>query len=135
MSKIRFDLVAPDKTLFSDYVDMVVIPGKNGYFGVLGEHAPLVTSLMPGLVGVYKDGKLKERLYLRAGFADVTPGQCTILAEEAISLSQLDIEKLTKDLQEMESDKEEAATPQAQNLRDMLDAIKDADLLYPSIAP
>ena len=135
MSKIRFDLVAPDKTLFSDHVDMVVIPGKNGYFGVLADHAPLVTSLMSGLVGIYKDGKLKDRLYLRSGFADVTPGQCTILAEEAISLSKLDIEKLTKDMQEMESDKEEAETLQAKNLRYMLDAIKDADLLYPSLSP
>ncbi|MDP3532825.1 MAG: ATP synthase F1 subunit epsilon [Alphaproteobacteria bacterium] len=131
MAKIHFDLVSPEKSLFSDDVDMVVIPGKDGYFGVLHEHTPFVTSLKPGLIGIYKDGKRKERLYVKSGFADVTPNQCTVLAEEVVVLSTLDLEKLNKNLIEMESDKEESLTPQAQNLREMLDAIKDADFLYP----
>lgn len=135
MAKIHFDLVSPEKSLFSDDVDMVVIPGKNGYFGVLHEHAPFVTSMKPGIIGIYKDGKRKERIYVKSGFADVTPNQCTVLAEEAILISTLDLEKLQKNLIEMESDKEEAATPQAQDLRALLDVVKDADLLYPINTP
>lgn len=135
MAKIHFDLVSPEKSLFSDDVDMVVIPGKNGYFGILQEHAPFVTSLNPGLIGIYKDGKRKERIYVKSGFADVTPHQCTVLAEEAILISTLDLEKLQKNLIEMESDKEESLTIQAQELRVMLDVIKDADLLYPVNTP
>lgn len=131
MPKLKFDLVTPDKLLFSDHIDMVIVPGKMGYLGILPEHSPLVASLKPGVIGIYKSDKRKECLYVKSGYAEITPHECKILVEEAKSLSQLDIEKLATTLKEMESDKEEATSPQAHELRTMLDVLKEANNLAP----
>ena len=89
MATFHFELVAPEKLLFSGEVDQVDVPGSEGDFGVLAGHAPLVALLRPGIVTIYEDGEQIEIVVL-GGFAEVGPGGLTVLADVATSLEDLD---------------------------------------------
>ena len=80
--KFEFELVSPERLLLSEPVDMAVIPGSEGDFGVLAGHAPFMTTLKEGLVKVYNDG-VTTAYDVKGGFADVTPEGLSILAEYA----------------------------------------------------
>lgn len=100
---IQFDLVAPDSKVVSEPVTMAVIPGTEGDFGVLSGHMPLVANVGMGIVEIYRDDMktVNERIFIAGGVADVTAGQCTLLAEQAANLKDLkkdDIEAQIKDL-------------------------------------
>ena len=99
-SKLHFSLVSPAKELFSGEVDHVIAPGTEGEFGVLVNHAPFMTTLKNGVVRVLKNDTTKMRLFVRGGFADVTPEGLTILAEEAVDLSKVDAATVNADLEE-----------------------------------
>ncbi|MBI1777277.1 MAG: F0F1 ATP synthase subunit epsilon [Proteobacteria bacterium] len=99
----EFELVSPERLLLSEPVEMVVVPGSEGYFGVLPRHAPFIATLAPGVIDVYEAGKVKERIFVSGGFAEVTPERCTVLADEAIKVGEIDTaatEQLIKDLSE-----------------------------------
>ena len=68
---------------------MVVVPGSEGAFGVLPGHAPLITTVRPGVIDVYEDNAITERVFVAGGFAEVTAQRCTVLAEEAVRLQDL----------------------------------------------
>ncbi|MEQ1930034.1 MAG: F0F1 ATP synthase subunit epsilon [Parvularculaceae bacterium] len=87
--KLHFELVAPERLIASEDVDQVDVPGIEGVFGVLANHAPLMTVLAPGVVRV-KNGAEETRIFVRGGFAEVSPLGLTILAEEAIPVKELD---------------------------------------------
>lgn len=87
---ISFELVSPEKLLLSREVEMVVVPGAEGDFGVLPMHAPLISTVRPGVIVVFEGGKPTDRIFVSGGVAEVTPERCTVLAEEAIPLEQLD---------------------------------------------
>lgn len=101
--KLHFSLVSPAKELFSGEVDHVIAPGSEGQFGVLVNHAPFMTTLKNGVVRVLEGDTVKMRLFVRGGFADVTPAGLTILAEEAVDLSKVDAAKVTEDLEAAKS--------------------------------
>ncbi len=84
--KLRFELVSPEQVLASDDCDMVVMPGAEGDFGVLIEHAPLVALLRPGVVEIYQGDKVEKRLFVAGGFAEVGPKACVLLTEEGLAL-------------------------------------------------
>ncbi len=108
--KVEFELVSPEKLLTSQPVDMVVVPGSEGDFGVLAGHAPMIATVRPGVIEVYEADKVVDRVFVAGGFAEVTDTRCTVLAEEAVPLAQLDrgkVEQLIKDLSE---DLEDAKT-------------------------
>ncbi|MDP6773753.1 MAG: F0F1 ATP synthase subunit epsilon [Rhodospirillales bacterium] len=86
---IEFELVSPERLLRSGPVEMVVVPGGDGDFGVLPEHAPLVSTVRAGAIVVYEGGRVKERIFVAGGFAEVTPERCTVLAEEAVPTDEL----------------------------------------------
>jgi F-type H+-transporting ATPase subunit epsilon len=88
--KVKFELVSPEKILVSEDVDMVVVPGTEGYFGVLPGHAPLISSIRPGTIDVYEGKTIAERIFVAGGFAEVTNKRCTVLADEAIRLAAID---------------------------------------------
>ena len=67
-----FDLVSPEKLLLSEDVEMVVVPGAEGDFGVLIGHAPLISSLRPGVINTYTGKKVEKRIFVAGGFAEVT---------------------------------------------------------------
>jgi F-type H+-transporting ATPase subunit epsilon len=85
-----FELVSPEKLLLSDDVEMVVVPGAEGDFGVLVGHAPLISSLRPGVIDTYNGDKVEKRIFVVGGFAEVTGERCTVLAEEAMPVDDID---------------------------------------------
>ena len=88
--QVQFELVAPERLLLSEPVDMVVVPGSEGDFGVLPGHAPLISTVRPGLIETYSGKAVKDRIFVAGGFAEVTRERCTVLAEEALPLSEID---------------------------------------------
>ncbi|PHS27276.1 MAG: F0F1 ATP synthase subunit epsilon [Robiginitomaculum sp.] len=108
-AKLKFSLVSPEKELFSGEVDGVDVPGEEGDFGVLPNHAPVMTTIRMGTIAI-KDGQETRRMFLRGGFADVTPEGLIILAEEAVDIAGLDAENLAKDVRDAEEDLADAKT-------------------------
>ena len=98
--KLHFSLVSPARELFSGEVDHVIAPGSDGEFGVLVNHAPFMTTLKNGVVRVEDGGSTTMRLFVRGGFADVTPAGLTILAEEAVNMDSVSAESVQKELDE-----------------------------------
>lgn len=96
--KLHFSLVSPARELFSGEVDHVIAPGSDGEFGVLVNHAPFMTTLKNGVVRVEDGGETTMRLFVRGGFADVTPAGLTILAEEAVNMDSVSAESVQKEL-------------------------------------
>lgn len=86
---LKLELVSPERLLLSEQVEMVLVPGAEGVFGVLPKHAPTLSTLRPGFVEVYQGGAVKERFFVTGGFAEVTPSTCTVLVDEAIPQATL----------------------------------------------
>jgi F-type H+-transporting ATPase subunit epsilon len=97
--KLHFSLVSPARELFSGPVDHVIAPGTEGEFGVLANHAPFMTTLKNGVVRVLEGDVVKMRIYVRGGFADVTPAGLTILAEEARNLTDVKAEEVDAEIE------------------------------------
>ena len=100
---IEFELVAPERLLVSESVEMVVVPGTEGDFGILAGHAPTVSSVRAGVVAVFENNSVKERFFVSGGFAEVTPERCTVLADEAMPLDEIDraaVERALPDLRD-----------------------------------
>lgn len=106
--KVSFELVSPARLLLSEDVDMVVIPGAEGDFGVLPEHAPLVSSIRPGVINVYDGNDISQRIFVAGGFAEVTPEGCTVLAEEAVAVGDIDRAAVESDLGNLRDDLSDA---------------------------
>lgn len=87
---VDFELVSPQKLLKSEPVEMVVVPGAEGDLGVLPGHSPLIATVRPGVIGIHEGGKVKERIFVAGGFCEVSPERCTVLAEEAVPVAELD---------------------------------------------
>jgi F-type H+-transporting ATPase subunit epsilon len=118
--QVQFELVAPERLLLSEPVDMVVVPGSEGDFGVLPGHAPLISTVRPGVIETYSGKAVKDRIFVAGGFAEVTRERCTVLAEEAVPVSELDraaiegqARTLREDLGLAKDDAERAATQRA----------------------
>ncbi|MGH6975157.1 MAG: ATP synthase F1 subunit epsilon, partial [Stellaceae bacterium] len=89
---VKFELVSPEKLLLSEDVAMVVVPGGEGDFGVLPGHALLISTVRPGIIDVYADDQrsVSQRIFVSGGFAEVTPERCTVLADEALPVGEID---------------------------------------------
>ena len=113
--KIAFDLVSPEKLLLSARADMVTVPGTEGYMGVMAGHSPVVTTLRAGMIDVNADGR-DDRYFIRGGFAEIGPAKITVLAEEAIPMTELDIAVLDQRISDAQED-ELAAETDADRMR------------------
>jgi len=89
MAKFTFELVSPEKLLFSADIDMVELPASEGYMGVLPGHAPMIVTLQGGVIRIHDDGQVTRRLYVAGGFAEVTATRTTVLADEATPVEEL----------------------------------------------
>ena len=109
MANFHFELVSPEKLLFSGEVSQVDVPGEEGEFGVFAEHAPYVATLKPGVLTIYRDsGNL--RVVVRGGFAEVAPGgNLTVLAEQAVLVDDLDPAMIAQAIMDAEEDVADAA--------------------------
>ena len=129
MASLHFELVSPERLLLSDDVDAVEIPGTEGDMGILPGHAPVLSTLRPGVVTVTRSGKA-ERIFVRGGFAEVNPQGLTVLAEVAIPLIELDSVKIAQQIKNAEDDVDDAKTDEtrrrAQENLDHLRALEGA---------
>jgi len=99
---VQFELVSPERLLVSAEVDMVVVPGTEGNFGVLPGHSPLISTIRPGTIDIYQGGAVSERIFVVGGIAEVTPERCTVLADEAMAPSDLSRSEIEAELQTAE---------------------------------
>jgi F-type H+-transporting ATPase subunit epsilon len=106
---IAFDLVSPERLLLSTDAEMVTVPGTDGYMGVMAGHMSLISTLRPGLIDVLKGGK-DTRYFIRGGFAEVNAEKITVLAEEAIPMSEFALETLDQRIRDAEEDLAAAKT-------------------------
>src|ERR1700732_5597825 len=88
--RVQFELVTPERLVLSTMVEMVVVPGTEGNFGVLPGHAPLISTIRPGTIEIYEGGTVTRQIFIVSGTAEVTPERCTVLADEAVPLDTLD---------------------------------------------
>ena len=103
MALISFDLVSPENLIFNDEVGMIIVPGKDGDFGVLPGHSKVMSSLRPGRVMVYGEGKnLLKAFFVSGGFAEVNPEKCIVLAESVDEINELEKATIEKEVQELE---------------------------------
>ena len=130
MATFTFELVSPERLLFAGDVESVVVPGTEGEFTVLKDHAPLMSTLKPGVVTMVETGAKRTQLFVRGGFADVNPAGLTILAETAVPLAELDSAKLDAEIRDAGEDVADAVGDepkrQAQEKLDQLRELKAA---------
>ncbi len=100
----KFELVSPERLLVSDEVEQVLVPGAEGDMTVLAHHAPVLTTLRPGLLDIGFPGGRSQRFFIRGGFAEVNPAGLTVLAETAIDLDELKAEQLAQAMKDAEED-------------------------------
>lgn len=86
---LQFELVSPERLVLSQPVEMVVVPGAEGDFGAMPRHTPLISAVRPGVIDVYQGGAIVNRIFVAGGFAEVTGERCTVLAEEALPVADL----------------------------------------------
>ena len=111
MTTFHFELVSPEKLLFSGEVESVVVPGVEGQFTVLKDHAPVMSILKAGIVEIFPTvTRAPERLVVRGGFADVAPSGLTLLADQATPLEQFDTAQLAQEIRDAEDDLADAKT-------------------------
>lgn len=113
--KLKFDLVAPERLLMSTEAEMVIVPGAEGDFGVLAGHAPVMSTLRVGVLDVSGTDGNDMRIFVRGGFAEVTPAGLTVLAEEAVPLSELDAAALDQRIKDASEDVQDASTDEAKS--------------------
>lgn len=102
---VTFDLVSPERLLRSSDVHMVVVPGAEGDFGVLAHHAPFMSTLRPGAVNVYdSEAGQPETLFVSGGFAEVSDNRLTILAEDAVAISDVNVDDIRQQLADARED-------------------------------
>ncbi len=87
---VEFELVSPQRLVTSQPVEMVVVPGAEGDLGVLPGHSPLIAEVRPGVIDIHEGGKVGERIFVAGGFCEISPDRCTVLAEEAMAVSDID---------------------------------------------
>lgn len=102
--KLQFDLVSPERVLVSEAVDMVVVPGAEGDFGVLSGHAPVMALLRPGLITTYEGERPAKRIFVAGGFVEANPKGVIVLAEAADVVGEMTQDQATALLRDAEED-------------------------------
>jgi len=97
---VEFELVSPQRLLKSEPMEMVVVPGAEGDFGVLPGHSLLIATVRPGVIDIHRDGAVAEKIFVVGGFAEVSPERCTVLAEEAVPVGDIDRAEAEKRLED-----------------------------------
>jgi F-type H+-transporting ATPase subunit epsilon len=124
MATFHFDLVSPEKLLFSGEVNQVDVPGSEGDFGVLAGHAPLVTTLRPGILVIYGE-RDALRIVVGGGFAEVGPAGLTVLADTAVPVDEFDVAQLAGVIKDTEEDiADETDEWKRDRLADKLDRLR-----------
>jgi len=123
---ISLEIVSPERLLLSRPVDMVVIPASEGDMGVLEGHTPMIVMLRGGTIDLYEGDRITDRLFVNGGFAEVTPERCTVLANEAVPLAELNRTDAEKQLADVEAAYEAAVRADISAEDEMLDQVQAA---------
>jgi F-type H+-transporting ATPase subunit epsilon len=124
MATISFDLVSPENLIFNDEVGMIIVPGKDGDFGVLPGHSKVMSSLRPGRVMVYgEDKNLLKAFFVSGGFAEVNPEKCIVLAESVDEINELEKATIEKEIQELEGQESDTTKEQLNIAKAKIDAL------------
>ncbi len=125
MASFHFELVSPDKLLFSGPVEDVLAPGTEGDFVVLRDHAPVMTALRPGIVDIGEAQGKHTRVFVRGGFADVSAAGLILLAETAVPVAELSAERLDAEIKNADEDLADASEEQKQAAQEKLDRLRE----------
>ena len=124
MAELHLEFISPESVLFSGDVDQVDLPGAEGDMGILAGHAPLVTTLRPGVVTIFRGGA-REAVVVTGGFAEVGPGGLTVLADRAMAREDFDTATLATEIKDTEEDVADATSEtQRDKLARHLDQLK-----------
>ena len=124
MATISFDLVSPENLIFKDEVGMIIVPGKDGDFGVLPGHSKVMSSMRPGRVMVYgEDKNLLKSFFVSGGFAEVNSEKCIVLAESVDEIHSLEKSAIEKEIQDLESQDTETAKEQLSIVKAKLESL------------
>ena len=124
MSRISFDLVSPENLIFNDEVGMIIVPGKDGDFGVLPGHSKVMSSLRPGRVMVYgEDKNLLKVFFVSGGFTEVNPEKCIVLAESVDEVNTLKKGTIEKEIQDLEGEETDIANEKLDIAKAKIEAI------------
>jgi F-type H+-transporting ATPase subunit epsilon len=126
--KVSFELVSPERLLFAASVDMVVVPGVEGDFGVLPGHSLFVSGVRPGVIDVHDKGAITDRIFVAGGFAEATPERCTILADEALPVSDLKRDEIEARIRDGREDVEDAKDDKSRRAAEKRLAVAEAML-------
>jgi len=126
--KVEFELVSPEKLLLSREVDMVVVPGAEGDMGVLPRHSPAITTVRPGTIVVFEDGAVTDRIFIAGGFAEVSDNRCTVLAEEATLVEDIDKAAVEQALSDAREDVGAAESDAERNAAETAVAVAEAKI-------
>ena len=125
MATISFDLVSPENLIFNDEVGMIIVPGKDGDFGVLPGHSKVMSSLRPGRVMVYgEDKNLLKSFFVSGGFAEVNPEKCIVLAESVDEINAIEKSAIEKEVQDLEGKDNQIVHEQLAIAKAKLDALE-----------
>ena len=125
MATISFDLVSPENLIFNDEAGMIIVPGKDGDFGVLPGHSKVMSSLRPGRVMVYgEDKNLLKAFFVSGGFAEVNPEKCIVLAESVDEINSLNKSSIEKQIQDLEGVEDDSKKEQLNIAKAKVDAIE-----------
>ena len=130
---VQFELVSPEKLLKSEPVEMVVVPGTEGDFGVLPGHSLLIAQVRPGVIDIHEGGAVKESIFVAGGFAEVSPEHCTVLAEEAVPTADIDKDAAEKRLEDAKQALAEAKDAEDGDLAAAEKEIKAAEAMLAAV--
>jgi F-type H+-transporting ATPase subunit epsilon len=125
MATFHFELVSPDKLMFSGEAESVLVPGSEGDFVVLKDHAPVMTALKPGVIAIEDAAGKHNRIFVRGGFADVGPTGLIVLAETALPEGELDAARLDQEIRDTEEDLADAPDDQKRLWQEKLDRLRE----------
>ncbi|MGA2487238.1 MAG: F0F1 ATP synthase subunit epsilon [Roseiarcus sp.] len=125
MATFHFELVSPDKQMFSGEAESVLVPGSEGDFVVLKDHAPVMSALKPGVIAIEDAAGKHKRIFVRGGFADVSPAGLIVLAETALPEGELDAARLDQEIRDTEEDLADAPDEQKRLWQEKLDRLRE----------
>ena len=113
---LKLELVSPEKLILSEDVEMAVLPGGEGDFGVMRGHSPVISTLRPGEIVIFEKNKIKSRIFVGGGFAEVNNQICTILAEDVQNVDDINRDEALKMLGVAEEEIHAAANQSVRNI-------------------
>lgn len=117
---IRVEIISPEKVLVSRDVDMVVMPGEEGYIAAMPDHAPMMLSLRGGVVSLFEGEIVTDRFFVAGGFADMTATRCTILADSATPVSNISVDDAISRLEDLTNALDLASTADADQVETLI---------------